>query len=261
MPKATTTYPDNVVHGRRRKNAGWHPKGKRAYRAAKTKIIQCLTYYREPRLYQLILSGNTYSKHKKVLTNLCQQLTRAGVPHEWFSARECSVERGEHLHIFILVDADSSPPQAILNTFNDGWLTKKCRAQVLNDPWIASPSNEIHSGNYYAQLPYLGPTNRATERATGRLVDALEWLSYIYKARDKHDAEWEAQGQIFSASRPKRDRNVASMTASQPIRLVDIPIKVKTGDALLDLTIGKMQHTYQFSQPCLAGGTSLTVTS
>ena len=51
--------------------------------------------------------------------------------------------------------------------------------QELNDPWIATPSNEIHSGNYYAQLPYLGPTNRATQRATERIVDALEWLSYI----------------------------------------------------------------------------------
>ena len=160
------------------------------YRAAKTKIIQCLTHYRQPRLYHLILSCNTYSQHKTVLTALCQRLTRAGVPHEWFSARECSVERGEHLHIFILVDADNSPPQAILNTFKDSWLTKECRSQGLNDPWIASPSNEIHSGNYYAQLHYLGPTNRATEQATQRLVNVMEWLSDIYKARDKPDKEW-----------------------------------------------------------------------
>lgn len=247
MPKATTTYPDNVVHGRRRKNAGWHPKGKRAYRAAKAKIIQCLTYYREPRLYHLILSGNTYSKHKTMLTALCQRLTRARVPHEWFSARECSVERGEHLHIFILVDADNSPPQAILNTFKDGWLTRECRSQELNDPWIASPSNEIHSGNYYAQLPYLGPTNRATEQATQRLVDALEWLSYIHKARDKLDKEWEKQGQIFSASRPRRNKAVAAIDSSQPILIGNIPIKVKTGDSLLDNMIGKMQHIYQLS--------------
>lgn len=245
MPKATTTYPDNVVHGRRRKNAGWHPKGKRAYRAAKTKIIQCLTYYREPRLYHLILSGSTYSQHKMVLAALCQRLTRAQVPHEWFSARECSVERGEHLHIFVLVDADSSPPQAILNTFHDGWLTKECRTHELNDPWIASPTNEIHSGNYYAQLPYLGPTNRATEQATKRLVDALEWLSYIYKARDKLDNEWGKQGQIFSASRPRRNKTIAGINSSRPILIGDIPIKIKTGDNLLDAMIAKMQHIFQ----------------
>lgn len=248
MPKATTTYPDDVVHGRRRKNAGWHPKGKRAYRAAKTKIIQCLTHYREPRLYHLILSGSTYSQHKTVLTALCQTLTRAGVPHEWFSARECSVERGEHLHVFVLVDADDSPPQAILNMFNDSWLTKECRKQGLNDPWIAKPKNEIHGDNPYAQLPYLGPTNRATEKATERLVDAMEWLSYIHKARDKLDKKWEKQGQIFSASRPKRDKKVAAITSSRPILIGSTPIKLKTGDDLLDEMIGKMQHIYQLSQ-------------
>ncbi|WBS04651.1 hypothetical protein OU994_10400 [Pseudoduganella sp. SL102] len=248
MPKATITYPDNVVHGKKRKNAGWHPKGKRAYRAAKTRIIQCLTYYREPRLYHLILSGNTYRQHKKVLTALCQRLTRAKVEHEWFSARECNSERGEHLHIFVLVDADGSPPQALLNTYEDCWLAIECSKKGLNNPFIAAPKNEIHGENHYAQLPYLGPTNRATEKATDRLANAMEWLSYIYKARDKHDEEWENEGQIFSASRPKRNKTVAAITSSKPVVNGDVPIKIKTGDNLLDAMIGKMQHIYQLSQ-------------
>jgi len=88
MPNASTIYPDNVVHGKKRNNAGWHPKGKRAYRTARNKIIQCLTYCREPRLYHLILYVRSYRQHKKLLTALCQHLTRYGVPHEWFSARE-----------------------------------------------------------------------------------------------------------------------------------------------------------------------------
>ena len=157
------------------------------------------------------------------------------------------MERGEHLHIFVLVDADSSPPQAILNTFDDGWLTKECRKHKLNDPWIASPSNEVHAGNYYAQLPYLGPTNRATEQAKRRLVDAMEWLTYIYKARDKLDAEWEKQGQIFSASRPNRDKKATPLPYSRPIILGEATATttIMTGDRLLDVMITKTQHTYQ----------------
>jgi hypothetical protein len=73
----------------------------------------------------------------------------------------------------------------------------------------------------------------------------LKWLSYNYKARDKHDADWEAQGQIFSASRPKRDKKVAEIATSRPILLGDIPIKIKTGDNLLDAMIGKMQHIFR----------------
>jgi hypothetical protein len=132
--------------------------------------------------------------------------------------------------------------------FDDCWLTKECRKQGLNDPWIAKPKSEIHSGNHYAQLPYLGPSNRATDQAKARLVDALEWLSYIHKARDKLDREWEKQGQIFSASRPKRDKTVAALTSSRPIYVGDAMIKVRTGDELLDAMIGKMQHIYQASQ-------------
>jgi hypothetical protein len=170
------------------------------------------------------------------------------VPHEWFSARECSIERGEHLQIFIVVDAKGSPPQAILNMFDDCWLTKECRKRGLNDPWIAKPKNEIHGGNHYAQLPFLGPTNRATDQGKARLIDALEWLSYIHKTRDKLDKEWEKQGQIFSASRPKRDKKVAALTSSQPLIAGEATIKIKTGDNLLDAMIGKMQHIYQLSQ-------------
>jgi len=90
--------------------------------------------------------------------------------------------------------------------FDDCWLKKECRKHGLNDPWIAKPKNEIHKGNHYAQLPYLGPTNRAIDQAKARLIDALEWLSYIHKARDKLGQGLEKQGQIFSASRPGRDK-------------------------------------------------------
>jgi len=72
----------------------------------------------------------------------------------------------------------------------------------------------------------------------------MEWLSYIYKARDKLDKEWEKQGQIFSASRPRRDKAVASINPSHPILICDIPIRIRTSDNLLDTMIGKMQHVY-----------------
>lgn len=242
MPKATVTYPSKVVNGKARNNQGWHPKGKRAYRAAKATIIRCLTYYREPRLIHLVLSGGTYHQHKKVLTALCQKLTRANLPHEWFSAREHSKERGEHLHIFFLVDSDEARSQSVLNTYNDSWLTLQCVKSGLNKPWINPPRDPIHAGNHYAQLPYLGPGNRATDKAIERLKDALDWLSYSYKARDKHDDQWEAQGQIFSASRPKRDKEVASIATSRPIDLSGMKLNVSTGDQLLDTMIGRMQE-------------------
>lgn len=244
MPKATTTYPSSVVNGKRRNNAGWHPKGKRAYRNAERTIINCLQHYREPRLYHVVLWGGTAKQHRAMLTALCLRMTRKRLPHEWFAGREKSVDKGEHLHIFVIVDSDKTPAAAVLNTFDDGWLTMECIKRKLKKPYVNGPqTTEIHGNNHYAQLPYLGPTNRATEQGIARLVDALEWLSYIYKARDKHDGDWEKEGQIFPASRPTRDKTILAISA-YPASPAELVIKVQTGDDLLDKLIGQTQCIY-----------------
>lgn len=245
MPKATTTYPSTVVNGRRRTNAGWHPKGKRAYRNAERTIINCLTSYRDARLYHVVFSGGTARQHRTMLTALCLRLTRKGYEHEWFAGREKSVDKGEHLHIFIVVDTYGKQVHSVLNTFDDCWLTMTCRQRQLNKPYVNGPQDsDIHGNNRYAQLPYLGPTNRATEQGIARLVDALDWLSYIYKARDKHEGEWEKEGQVFPASRPNRDKGVVTIMPAVNKSLVNPVTKVRTGDDLLDKLIGQAQGMY-----------------
>lgn len=246
MPKATTTYPSSVVHGKRRSNAGWHPKGKRAYRNAERTIISCLQYYRDPRLYHVVFSGGSNKQHRAMLTALCLRLTRKGYPHEWFAGREKSVDKGEHLHIFILVDTYGKQVQSVLNTFHDCWLTMTCLQRGLKKPYVNGPQDsDIHGNNHYAQLPYLGPTNRATEQGIARLSDALEWLSYIYKARDKHGADWEKEGQVFPASRPKRDKQIVIPADMRQQAETKVVVKAATGDDLLDQLIAKTQHLYR----------------
>lgn len=246
MPKATTIYPSTVVHGRRRSNAGWHPKGKRAYRNAERTIINCLQYYRDPRLYHVVLSGGTNKQHRAMLTALCLRLTRKSYPHEWFAGREKSVDKGEHLHVFILVDTYRKQVQSVLNTFNDCWLTMECYKRELKRPYVNGPQDsDIHGNNHYAQLPYLGPGNRATSKGIERLSDALEWLSYIYKARDKHEGDWEKEGQIFPASRPARSKQIVIPTDMRQQANAELVVRVNTGDDLLDQLIAKAQHVYR----------------
>jgi len=246
MPKASTNYPSSVVNGKRRSNAGWHPKGKRAYRNAERTIIKCLQYYRDPRLYHVVFSGGSNKQHRAMLTALCLRLTRKGYPHEWFAGRETSVDKGEHLHIFILVDTYGKQVQSVLNTFDDCWLTMTCLQHGLKKPYVNGPQDsDIHGNNHYAQLPYLGPTNRATPLGIQRLSDALEWLSYIYKARDKHGAEWEKEGQVFPASRPKRSKQIVIPADMRQQAGVEVVAKVKTGNDLLDRLIAETQHIYK----------------
>lgn len=125
----------------------------------------------------------------------------------------------------------------------------KCIKRKLKKPYVNGPrTTEIHGSNHYAQLPYLGPTNRATEQGIARLADALEWLSYIYKARDKHEGDWGKEGQIFPASRPTRCKQIA-IPADMRSQAEHI-VRINTGDSLLDQLIAMTQ--YRYGQPVAA---------
>lgn len=202
MPQASMIYPTSVVNGRN--NAGFHPQGKRAYRRAVRKIQDCLLIFREPRLYHLCFQGQTNRDHKQMLQALVQKLDRKGIPREWFSARETDSEKGEHLHVFMLVDSSEVRAQSVLNSYEDCFLGNEClkRGILL---YVNAPRNALHGNNRYAALPYLGAGSRPTELGQARLKDGLAWLSYIYKVRGKPTVEdKKANGQIFSSSRPNR---------------------------------------------------------
>jgi hypothetical protein len=205
MPQASMKYPTKIVNAN--KNAGYHRQGKRAYCKAVTMIRSSLTRYREPRLHHLCFQGSTNTAHKRLLQCLVQKLDRKSLPCEWFSAREVDSDKGEHLHVFMLLDSAAVRTQSVLNSFEDQFLGRECekRGILLH---INRPRNlQLHGLNRYAALPYLGPNNRATAQGMARLEDALLWLTYIYKARGKPDADdKKANGQIFSSSRPNRRR-------------------------------------------------------
>jgi hypothetical protein len=128
-----------------------------------------------------------------------------------------------------------------------------CRKRSLNNPYVNGPQDsEIHGNNHYARLPYLGPGNRATPKGIERLSDALEWLSYIYKARDKHGAEWEKEGQVFPASRTKRSKEVVITADVHQQADTGTVLRVATGDGQLDQLIAKTQHMYRTNRLMVA---------
>lgn len=214
MPKASIIYPTSVVNAKN--NGGYHPLGKRAYRNAVKLIYDCLLVYREPRLYHLCFQGRTNNEHKAMLHALVQMIDRKGVSCEWFSARETDSEKGEHLHVFMLIDSGEVRAQSILNGFEDQFLGREClkRGILLH---INPPRNEIHGNNRYAALPYLGVGNKATVTGFARLEDSMVWLTYAFKARGKPDVDdKKINGHIFSRSRPNRKRAVEAQPCTLP---------------------------------------------
>lgn len=207
MTSISFHYPTNVVGTS--SNKGFHPQGKRNYKKAVQTITSFLHRCKESRLYHLCFQGRTNNEHKAMLKALALKLTRKKMPHEWFSAREVDSEKGEHLHVFMLVDSAEANAAGILNGFEDQFLGAECKKRGI-DLHVNKPRNEIHEPNRYAALPNFGPSGKPTPLGKARWEDAKAWLTYIYKRRGKPEADdRKVNGQIFSASRPSRQRRKA----------------------------------------------------
>lgn len=229
MPVASIHYPDNIVAFNN--NGGWHHKGKRAYRNAVRTIMNCLLTYREPRLYHLCFEGQSHKKQVKMLNALVQIADRAGIKCEWFAARETADKtKVDHLHCFMIIDAYGIKVAKVFNQFDDGQVAKLCAEHKVNFS-IFKPKDDlgIHGNNTYMALPYQGPGNQQTELGSKRLVDALIWLTYNYKARSK-PLDADADGQIFPASRPNRKKKLDSPSAALPAEQEVIAVEASQGD-------------------------------
>ena len=216
MPKASINYPSLIVD--RKGNGGWHKGGKRAYRKAVESIYRLLPLYREGRLYHIcfegIEEGTSNKTNMAMLHALVQMAGREGIKCEWFGAREkADTTKKDHLHVFMIIDAYGIKVAKLFNQFEDGRVQQFCKAHGVKFG-IFNPKDflGIHGRNTYMALPYQGPGNRQTQLGTDRLEDALVWLSYLGKARSK-PADDDKDGQIFPASRPKREKKPDSPSA------------------------------------------------
>jgi hypothetical protein len=227
MPKATIEYPDDIVS--RNNNGGWHHKGKRAYRNAVRTIMNCLQTYREARLYHLCFEGQTHKVQMKMLNGMVQIADRAGIKLEWFACREVADRtKKAHVHAYVIIDAYGGNPYRVFNQFDDGQVAELCTRHGVNFS-IFSPKDDlgIHGNTDYMTLPYQGKGNKQTARGGERLKDALRWLAYAFKARSKPTEE-EADGQLFPASRPNRQRKTLD---ASPLADLSAPVQ-DTGDEL-----------------------------
>jgi hypothetical protein len=143
----------------------------------------------------------------KMLNGMVQIADRASIKLEWFAAREVADKtKKAHIHAFMIIDASGGNPYRVFNQFDDGQVAELCARHGVNFS-IFSPKDDlgIHGNTDYMTLPYQGKGNKQTVRGGERLKDALRWLAYAFKARSK-PLEDEADGQIFPASRPNRQR-------------------------------------------------------
>lgn len=159
-------------------------------------IDDCTEKYRSARLYHVVFANLKehatcagYINQKAVLKDLMQKLKRKGMNASYRAAREVDEKKGEHLHVYICVEASEKIPDGILNRIKNGWLSTYTRKRGLQ-VYLNEPKDPMHSGNSYISLPKSKPN---------KIADAKIWVSYLHKARSKP-----SRGEIYTASRGEK---------------------------------------------------------
>ncbi|KFX60589.1 hypothetical protein KBK24_0137305 [Burkholderia sp. K24] len=170
--------------------------------------------YPRPRLYHLVLMSEIEATDAapflKALKALCLHLRSFGIATRWRAALERDDEKGLHLHVFLLTDATVHNTDAIINTKLSmaevktrtpkggkrkspaGWMRDMFARHGITF-YLSQPKADMHrSGG-----TILGTRrNYARPDTPERIVDCIEWISYLAKARSKPD---DIRGIYFSS--------------------------------------------------------------
>lgn len=204
------TYPDTLVNGYRIDplggrtwNGGWTLKGKRAYRQACITLTHCLLTYKRPQLFHLCFYGSTAKKHQTFVLFVAKYLRKEKrIPCQWFGSLEIDDRKGEHIHAYFVVDNGYEGwANDALNTFEGGYLVTEAAKRDIK-MYVNKPQDPMHKGKWFVELPWLGSSKPTSPEAMARLEDALVWMTYPFKGRDK--PENAKAGQTFPSSRPSR---------------------------------------------------------
>ena len=170
--------------------------------------------YQKPRLYHLVLMSEiemTDAKpFLKAVKALCLHLRSFGISTRWRAALERDDEKGLHLHLYLLVDASTHNPCAIINTKTSiaGPTTRTRKGEKRKSPpgwmremfWrhgitvhLSKPKSDIHrvGGTVHGRRQ-----SYAAVTTPAKIADCIEWLSYLAKARSKPE---DIRGIYFSS--------------------------------------------------------------
>lgn len=165
--------------------------------------------WRNPRLFHLVLKGATPTIYAQLLTKFCRRLRDAGAKCEYIAATEQDSEKGLHQHVMLVMSTTRKPSRYIVAANEDGKVDASMLRQVVRE--VQAECNTLACR---VQRPASRATSFIEMNQTNNelLNEAVEWASYIVKARSKLPA---AEGRCYSSSRPERRRAQAKRTAQQ----------------------------------------------
>ncbi|WP_349279701.1 hypothetical protein [Polaromonas hydrogenivorans] len=154
--------------------------------------------WRNARLFHIILTGATRDIYQQVLTKFCRQLRAAGAQCDFKAAIEHDSKKGLHQHVMFVLSTDKRPSRYITAADETGVVEASLLRQVVRE--VQAECNTL-------ACRVQPPTSRTVayielnQTNNEFLNEAVEWASYILKARSKLPA---SEGRCYTSSRPAR---------------------------------------------------------
>lgn len=152
--------------------------------------------WRKPRLYHLVLTGATEPTYTQLLLRLCRKVRSAGAEYNYKACLETDTTKGLHCHVMLVLSTTSKPERFITKADESGKTERvSLLRQVVREVQTDCPDLKVRVQPPASQpVPYIEFNQTNNEL----LNEAVEWCSYIFKARSK------PQGRCYLSSRPAR---------------------------------------------------------
>lgn len=177
-----------------RENKGIHDQEQ--FKKAVAMLEHAAHNWRNPRLYHLVLTGATEPTYKQLLLRLCRKVRSAGAKCNYKACLETDTTKGLHCHVMLVLSTTSKPERFITKAEEFGKTERvSLLRQVVREVQTDCPDLKVR-----VQPPASQPVSYIEFNQSNNelLNEAVEWCSYIFKARSK------PQGRCYLSSRPAR---------------------------------------------------------
>jgi hypothetical protein len=175
-----------VTRTTRGRNGGLHRQEE--FKKAVRMLEHCAHHFRNPRLFHICFTGADLPVYQLVMRRFCRVLTMEGVAYKYKGAMEEDLEKGRHCHVMIVLGSKYQTPRFITSKDERGKLEGE---SALRKAWR-------HTTAECSFLDYRVNAPRSRKGITAFLQfnqtnqdffdEAVEWMSYIYKARSKPES-------------------------------------------------------------------------
>jgi hypothetical protein len=181
-------------HGRRwvtrttaGRNGGLHRQEE--FRKGVRMLEHCARHFRNPRLFHICFTGAGVPVYQSVMQRFCRVLKAEGVAYKWKGAVEEDAEKGLHCHVMIVLGCEYQTHRFITSVDEaekiegESALRKAWRHTLADCSLLKYRVNppQCRKGQKVAFIQF----NQSNQEF---FDEAVEWMSYAYKARSKPEA-------------------------------------------------------------------------